>query len=112
MLEDCVLANFNCVRVWGGSVYPDDDFFHICDELGLLVFQDFMFACHLYPADEGFLANVSQEIKDNVRRLRHHACLGLWCGNNGIETIYGFYTGNAPMTAPLAAALQQNSRMP
>lgn len=108
MLEDCVLANFNCVRVWGGSVYPDDDFFHICDELGLLVFQDFMFACHLYPADEGFLANVSQEIKDNVRRLRHHACLGLWCGNNEIETIYGIYTGNDPMTAPLAAALQQN----
>lgn len=86
LLEDCVAAHHNSIRVWGGGYYPDDYFFDICDELGLLVWQDFMYACASYELDDEFEANVRQETIDNVRRIRHHACLGLWCGNNEMET--------------------------
>ncbi len=86
LLEDAVVANHNCIRVWGGGYYPEDWFFDACDELGLIVWQDFMFACASYELDEAFARNVSQEIRDNVRRIRHHACLGVWCGNNEMET--------------------------
>lgn len=86
LLEDAVEANYNCIRVWGGGYYPDDWFFDLCDELGLIVWQDFMFACASYELDDAFERNVSAEIRDNVRRIRHHACLGLWCGNNEMET--------------------------
>lgn len=86
LLEDAVAANHNCIRVWGGGYYPDDWFFDICDELGLIVWQDFMFACASYELDGDFARNISAEIRDNVRRIRHHACLGLWCGNNEMET--------------------------
>jgi len=85
LLEQCVRANFNTVRVWGGGCYPDDCFYDICDELGLVVWQDFMFSCAVYNLDEAFEASITAEITDNVRRLRHHACLGLWCGNNEME---------------------------
>ena len=85
LLEDCRLANFNSIRVWGGGFYPDDCFFDICDELGLVVWQDFMFACSVYELTEEFEANIRQEFIDNVQRIRHHACLGLWCGNNEME---------------------------
>ena len=86
LLRDCVAANYNCIRVWGGGYYPDDWFFDLCDELGLLVWMDLMFACASYELDDEFERNVSAEIRDNVRRIRHHACLGLWCGNNEMET--------------------------
>ena len=86
LLEDAIWANHNCVRVWGGGYYPDDFFFDICDELGLIVWQDFMYACASYELDEEFEANVVQETIENVRRIRHHACLALWCGNNEMET--------------------------
>ena len=86
LLEDAVWANHNCIRVWGGGYYPDDYFYDICDELGLIVWQDFMYACASYELDDDFEANIIQETIDNVRRIRHHACLGLWCGNNEIET--------------------------
>lgn len=86
LLEDAAAANHNCIRVWGGGYYPDDWFFDICDELGLIVWQDFMFACASYELDDDFECNISAEIRDNVRRIRHHACLGLWCGNNEMET--------------------------
>ena len=86
LLEDCVAAHHNCIRVWGGGYYPDDYFYDICDELGLLVWQDFMFACSSYELDEDFEGNIREEVTQNVRRLRHHACLGLWCGNNEMET--------------------------
>lgn len=86
LLEDAAAANYNCIRVWGGGYYPDDWFFDICDELGLIVWQDFMFACASYELDDDFEQNISAEIRDNVRRIRHHACLGLWCGNNEMET--------------------------
>lgn len=86
LLEDCVAAHYNTIRVWGGGYYPDDYFFDICDELGLLVWQDFMYACASYELDDEFEENIRQETIDNVRRIRHHACLGLWCGNNEMET--------------------------
>ena len=86
LLTDAVWANHNCIRVWGGGYYPDDFFFDICDELGLIVWQDFMFACASYELDDAFEENITREIVDNVRRIRHHACLGLWCGNNEMET--------------------------
>lgn len=86
LLEDAVWANHNCIRVWGGGYYPDDFFFDICDELGLIVWQDFMYACASYELDDEFEANVVQETIENVRRIRHHACLALWCGNNEMET--------------------------
>lgn len=86
LLEDCVAAHHNCIRVWGGGYYLDDYFYDICDELGLLVWQDFMFACSSYELDDEFDRNIREEITQNVRRLRHHACIGLWCGNNEMET--------------------------
>ncbi len=79
-------AHMNMLRVWGGGVYPDSRMFDLCDEMGLLVWQDFMFACSLYPAfDAAYMENVKAEARDNVRRLRHHASLALWCGNNELE---------------------------
>ncbi|MBR3333891.1 MAG: glycoside hydrolase family 2 protein, partial [Clostridia bacterium] len=86
LLEDARAANMNTVRVWGGGYYPDDSFYDICDELGLLVWQDFMFACASYDLTEAFEENICAEFRDNIRRLRHHASLALWCGNNEIES--------------------------
>lgn len=85
LLEDAAAAHFNVIRVWGGGYYPDDFFYDICDELGLIVWQDFMFACAVYNLDDAFEENIRTEVRDNVRRLRHHASLGLWCGNNEME---------------------------
>ncbi|MEO7600505.1 MAG: glycoside hydrolase family 2 protein [Opitutus sp.] len=77
-------ANMNMIRVWGGGIYETEDFYDVCDELGLLVWQDFMFACARYPADSAFLKSVRAEAIYQVRRLRHRASLALWCGNNEI----------------------------
>ena len=85
LLTQCVAANYNAVRVWGGGYYPEDWFYDICDELGLIVWQDFMFACAVYELTPEFKANIRQEFIDNIKRLRHHASLGLWCGNNEME---------------------------
>lgn len=85
LLEKAKFANFNAIRVWGGGYYPEDWFYDICDELGLVVWQDFMFACGAYNLTTEFEANIRQEFIDNVKRLRHHASLGLWCGNNEME---------------------------
>lgn len=85
LLLQCKRANFNCIRVWGGGYYPHDYFYDLCDELGFIVWQDLMFACAVYELTEDFDANIRAEIRDNVRRLRHHASLGLWCGNNEME---------------------------
>lgn len=75
-------AHMNMLRVWGGGIYEHEAFYEACDELGILVWQDFMFACGIYPANAAFLASVRAEAEAAVRRLRHHACLALWCGNN------------------------------
>lgn len=85
LLLQCKRANFNTIRVWGGGYYPEDWFFDLCDELGLMVWQDFMFACSVYELTPEFEANIRQEFIDNIKRIRHHACLALWCGNNEME---------------------------
>ncbi|MCL2128974.1 MAG: glycoside hydrolase family 2 protein [Treponema sp.] len=85
LLENCIKANFNSIRVWGGGYYPDDFFYDACDELGLVVWQDFMFACNIYHLTGDFAANIAEEARQNMVRIRHHACLGLWCGNNEME---------------------------
>lgn len=87
LLGDCVAANFNMLRVWGGGYYPDDDFYDLCDEYGILVWQDMMFACGAYNLTEHFEENIENEIRDNLCRIRHHACLALICGNNEIEDV-------------------------
>jgi len=98
LLEDAAAVNMNMIRVWGGGVYENEIFYALCDELGLCVWQDFMFACMGYPAwDKPFLANAEAEARDNVLRLHHHACLALWCGNNELEQ-QG--VGNGPRHMP------------
>lgn len=86
LLKGCAAANYNMIRVWGGGFYPDDYFYDICDRLGLLVWQDFAFACAVYDANTDFSQNIRQEFIDNIKRLRNHASLGAWCGNNEIES--------------------------
>lgn len=86
LLKSCAAANYNMIRVWGGGFYPDDNFYDTCDRLGILVWQDFAFACAVYNADTDFCNNVKQELIDNIIRLRNHASLGMWCGNNEIES--------------------------
>ncbi len=85
LIKQCRDANFNCVRVWGGGHYPSDDFYDACDEYGIMVWQDFMFACAVYNLTEDFEENIKAEFVDNIKRIRHHASLGLWCGNNEME---------------------------
>ena len=85
LLEDCCEANFNCLRVWGGGYYPDDWFFDGCDELGIVVWQDFMAACFPIRLSEQFREDFVQEAIDNLKRMRHHASLGVLCGNNELE---------------------------
>lgn len=82
LLQAAAEAHMTMLRVWGGGIYEDDVFYDLCDELGLLVWQDFMFACGMYPAHPEFQASVRAEAEANVRRLRHHPALALWCGNN------------------------------
>ncbi len=82
LIGDALAANMNMLRVWGGAVYEDDYFYDLCDQNGILVWQDFMFACALNPADSLHLENIRKEADFQVRRLRHHASLALWCGNN------------------------------
>jgi beta-mannosidase len=86
LVADAAAANMNMLRVWGGGLYEDDCFYDLCDEMGICVWQDFLFACMAYPTwDKAFMKNVEAEARDNVRRIRHHACLALWCGNNEME---------------------------
>ena len=85
LLRDCVEANMNMLRVWGGGIYESPEFYNLCDELGLMVWQDFMFACAMFPGDEAFLENVKAEAEDVVKQLRHHPSIALWCGNNECE---------------------------
>ncbi|WP_336690004.1 MULTISPECIES: beta-mannosidase [unclassified Chryseobacterium] len=85
LIKDCKDANMNMIRVWGGGIYEDDEFYKACDENGILVWQDFMFAGSFYPSDENFQKNVELEVKDQIERLQNHPSLALWCGNNEID---------------------------
>lgn len=100
ILKGAMDANMNALRVWGGAVYPDEEFFEFCDEHGILVWQDFMFACTMVRGDKDFQASVSQEAEEQVKRLRNHPSLALWCGNNesqkawdtwGWQTLYDLH---------------------
>jgi len=86
LLESVRDSNMNMVRVWGGGIYERNDFYELCDELGIMVWQDFMFGCSLYPGDQAFLDNVRQEAIDNVKRLRNHPSIVIWVGNNEMES--------------------------
>jgi len=92
IIKSAADANMNMLRVWGGGIYENDTFYDRCDEYGILVWQDFMFACSMYPGDETFLENVRQEAIQNVKRLRNHPCLALWCGNNEIDVAWSHDT--------------------
>jgi beta-mannosidase len=102
LVEDAAAANMNMLRVWGGGIYEEESFYDACDELGICIWQDFMFACAAYPVfEERFLANCEAEARDNARRLRHHPSLALWCGNNELEQMHlasdrGWEAGEMP----------------
>ena len=86
LIQASAEANMNMLRVWGGGIYEEDIFYNLCDELGICVWQDFMFACATYPTfDKDYMATVKAELKDNIKRLRHHPSIALWCGNNEME---------------------------
>ncbi|MBR7162319.1 MAG: glycoside hydrolase family 2 protein, partial [Clostridia bacterium] len=96
LIRSCVKANYNCLRVWGGGFYPDDGFYELCDRYGLVVWQDFMFACMNVLMTEEFTANVKAEFVDVLKRIRHHACLGLLCGNNEMEEALMYWSSCRP----------------
>lgn len=85
LITQCKLCNFNSIRVWGGGYYPDDFFYDICDKAGIVVFQDMMFACEAIPSGEEMYKEIQYECIDNLKRIRHHACLAVISGNNEIE---------------------------
>lgn len=85
LLQKCKDANMNMIRVWGGGIYEHESFYDYCDRLGLLVWQDFMFACNIYPGDKKFCDNVMAEAEEQVSRLRDHACIAVFCGNNEVH---------------------------
>ena len=91
LLGEAVAANMNMVRVWGGGFYEFEDFYDLCDELGLLVWQDMMFACSQYPSTPDFLAAVDQEIRYQVKRLGSHASIAIWCGDNEVIGSLSWY---------------------
>lgn len=91
LLQSAADAHMNMIRVWGGGRYEPDSFYQVCDELGLMVWQDFMFACSHYPSTPGFLAEVEAEVAEQVARLQHHACIALWCGDNEIVGVLDWY---------------------
>lgn len=88
VVRSAVDTHMNILRVWGGGVYEDDYFYDLCDRNGILVWQEFVFACVMYPGDQAFLDNVRAEAVDNVKRLRGHPCIAIWVGNNEIDTAW------------------------
>jgi len=105
LLGAAAATNHNMIRVWGGGYYETEAFYDLCDRHGILVWQDFMFACSVYPlTDPEFLANVEVEVREQVRRLRHRACLALWCGNNEMERGWTIWGWSRPENEDLRAA--------
>lgn len=91
LLNSAKKANYNIIRIWGGATYPTDYFFDICDKMGIMVWEDFMFACGIYDLTGEFLENVTNEAINNIKRLRNHPSLAIWCGNNEIEDAWGYW---------------------
>jgi beta-mannosidase len=105
LLGAAAATNHNMIRIWGGGYYETEVFYDLCDRYGILVWQDFMFACSVYPLTEPeFLANLEMETREQVRRLRHRACLALWCGNNEMERGWTIWGWDRPENADLKAA--------
>ena len=100
VLDAALAANMNMLRVWGGAIYENDEFYRLCDEKGILIWQDFMFACAMYPATEDFFESVKHEAIDNIKRLRNHASLAMWCGNN--ENLTAWHKWNWQQTHNLS----------
>ncbi|MBK9928067.1 MAG: glycoside hydrolase family 2 protein [Anaerolineales bacterium] len=96
LIKSAADAHMNMLRVWGGGLYESESFYDLCDRYGLLVWQDFTFACGIYPEDDAFAENVRIEAIENVRRLRHRASLALWCGNNEMEQGWVDWKWNDP----------------
>ncbi len=101
LIKNCVRSNLNGIRVWGGAYYPPDIFYDLCDEAGFLVYQDLMFACSFYGVSQDFLANVKEELNDNLARLAYHSCIALFCGNNEIDGVYTVAGSIDPETVEL-----------
>lgn len=113
LLEQTVFANMNMIRVWGGGVYEHDEFYDLCDEMGLLVWQDFMFACAPYPENEqAFIESVRQEVQYQAKRLRNHPSMALWCGNNECQVLQQFVNKIMQSDSPLLGALYYDKLIP
>lgn len=91
IISSAAKANMNMIRIWGGGIYENNLFYDLCDKYGIMVWHDFMFACAMYPGTNKFYDEVAKEAEDNIRRLRNHPCIVLWCGNNEIEQAWGQY---------------------
>ncbi len=104
-IRDAAVTHHNMLRVWGGGLYESEDFYDLCDQYGILVWQDFLFACKIYPfTDKAYIENVHQEVIENVTRLRHRASLALWCGNNEMEWGWEVWRWDKPENAHLKSA--------
>lgn len=108
LIKSAADTHQNMLRVWGGGYYESEEFYDLCDRYGLLIWQDFMFACAVYPLDDpAYVENIHQEVLQNVRRLRHRPCMALWCGNNEMELGWAFWGWKKPETMDLMAADEQ-----
>ena len=101
LVDLCLESNLNGIRVWGGAYYPPDLFYDLCDEAGLMVYQDFMFACTFYYPSKSLVENITKEVEYQIKRLRNHPCLVLWCGNNELDCLYTAMTSKEPRTVAL-----------
>lgn len=107
LIRQCKDAHINMLRVWGGGVYEEEIFYDLCDQNGIMVWHDFMFACSMYPGDDAFMQNVAAEATEQVKRLRNHPCIALWCGNNENSEGWERWGWKSGLTQEEVATLQK-----